>query len=54
MNLSIPGLSDALGKLDTTAEQMLLLVEGMQGIQSELQTTNQLLREQNDLLRSNT
>lgn len=43
--MNIPGLSEALSKLDTTAEQM-------EELNSNLSTVVELMREQNDLLRN--
>lgn len=45
MDIKIPGLSDALGKLDITSQQMESLNTGI----GEIAT---LLKEQNDLIRS--
>lgn len=44
MGLSIPGLSEALEKLDTTSEQMVALVSGMNRIAELLEEQNEILR----------
>lgn len=44
MGLNIPGLSDALEKLDTTAAQMEKLVNGIDRVTVLLEEQNQLLR----------
>lgn len=43
MNITVPGLSDALGKLDTTSEQMTELVAGINEVVSLLKRQNELL-----------
>ena len=45
MGISIPGLSEALEKLDTTSEQMVALVAGIERV-------IELLEEQNEIMRS--
>jgi uncharacterized protein YoxC len=51
VNVNIPGLTDALKRLDDTQASMVALVEGMGNIATLLTETNNLLRDQNEILR---
>jgi uncharacterized protein YoxC len=51
VNVNIPGLTDALKRLDETQASMVALVEGMGNIATLLTETNNLLRDQNEILR---